>query len=429
MPKRARELSPVEIRRLTTPGVYPVGGVAGLMLQVKDSGAQSWLLRYVTGATRTSKSGKAYPLRREMGLGAFPEVTLAQARERAREAREKLRQGIDPIAERQAAKDALKAAHAKGMTFDEAARRFLATKTLEFRNPKHAAQWSSTLSAYASPVIGALPVQSIELAHIVEILTRDDLWTTKTETAKRLRGRIEQVLDWATVSGHREGDNPARWKGRLDKVLPAPGKIARVSHQKALPIDAAPGFLADLRQRKELAARALEFVLLTAARSGEVRLATWDEVDLEARTWTIPGDRMKAGRQHVVPLSDPAIALLKALPRFEECPYVFPSPRSKAFTDMAMSAVMKRMEVDAVPHGLRSTFRDWCSERTNYPRDVAEMALAHTIGDKVEAAYRRGDLLAKRTRMMQEWARFLETPTGAGVVTPLHRASAVQEGA
>ncbi len=419
MPKRAKELSPVEIRRLQTPGIHPVGGIAGLMLQVKESGAKSWVLRYATGATSTSKSGKVYPTRRDLGLGPFPEVGLGDARERAREAREKLRQGIDPVAERQAARDALRAAQGKGMTFDEAARRFLATKTREFRNPKHAAQWGSTLERYASPVIGPLPVDRIELAHIVEILTRDDLWNTKTETAKRLRGRIEAVLDWATVSGHRTGDNPAQWKGRLDKVLPAPGKIAKVTHQKALPIDAAPGFLASLRQQNGLAARALEYVMLTAARSGEVRLATWGEIDLEGRTWTIPAERMKAGRQHIVPLSDPAIALLKALPRFHDCPYVFPSPRGKAFSDMSLSAVMRRMKVDAVPHGLRSTFRDWASERTNYPRDVAEMALAHTIGDKVEAAYRRGDLLAKRTRMMEEWARFLNTPVGAGVVTPI----------
>ena len=426
MPKRAKELSPVEIRRLTTPGVHPVGGVAGLMLQVKDSGAKSWVLRYATGATSTSKTGKVYPTRRDLGLGAFPEVGLADARERAREEREKLRQGIDPIVERQAARDALRAAQGKGMTFDEAARRFLATKTREFRNPKHAAQWGSTLERYAAPVIGPLPVDRIELAHIVEILTRDDLWNTKTETAKRLRGRIEAVLDWATVSGHRTGDNPAQWKGRLDKVLPAPGKIAKVTHQKALPIDAAPGFLADLRQQKGLAARALEYAMLTAARSGEVRLATWDEIDLEGRTWTIPGERMKAGRQHVVPLTDAAIAILKALPRFHDCPYVFPSPRSKAFSDMSLSAVMRRMKVEAVPHGLRSTFRDWASERTSYPRDVAEMALAHTIGNKVEAAYRRGDLLAKRTRLMADWERFLETPVGVGVVTPIRsRAEAV----
>ena len=426
MPKRAKELSPVEIRRLTTPGVHPVGGVAGLMLQVKDSGAKSWVLRYATGATSTSKTGKVYPTRRDLGLGAFPEVGLADARERAREAREKLRQGIDPIVERQAARDALRAAQGKGMTFDEAARRFLATKTREFRNPKHAAQWGSTLERYATPVIGNLPVDRIELAHVVEILTADDLWTTKTETAKRLRGRLEAVLDYATVSGLRSGDNPARWRGNLDKVLPAPGKVAKVVHHRALPIASAPGFLADLRQQNGLAARALEFVVLTAARSGEVRLATWDEIALEARTWTVPGERMKAGRAHVVPLTDAAIALLKALPRFQECPYVFPSPRGKAFSDMSLSAVMRRMEVDAVPHGFRSTFRDWAAETTGYPPDVVEMALAHTIGNKVEAAYRRGDLLAKRTRLMADWERFLETPVGVGVVTPIRsRAEAV----
>lgn len=386
-----------------------MGGVAGLSLQVTETGARSWILRATIGARR-----------RDVGLGPYPDVTLAQARERAREAREQIRQGIDPVEQRRAMRAALVASQSPRITFDEAARKFLAAKRHEFKNPKHAAQWGSTIETYASPVIGRLSVDAVELAHLVQIL--EPIWLSKTETAKRLRGRIEAVLAWATVSGFRTGDNPATWKNNLDAILPKPGKVAKVKNHRALPIDEMGGFMAELRKREGMAAQALRFLILTAARSGEVRGATWEEIDLDAKLWTIPGERMKAGREHRVPLSDEAVALLKALPRLKGSPYVFPAPRGGTLSDMTISAVTRRMEVDAVPHGFRSTFRDWCAERTNYPREVAEMALAHTIESKVEAAYRRGDLFEKRRRMMRDWAKFCGTIQTAGEVVPMRAA-------
>jgi integrase len=408
MPKIARELTATEVRRLKT-GLHAVGGVSGLLMNVKPTGARSWILRVKIGDKR-----------QDMGLGGFPSVPLQLAREKAREAREKIERGINPIEDRQAVKHALRAAQAKAITFDAAARRFLANKAKEFRSPKHAAQWQSTLDMYASPVIGKLPIDRVELAHIVQIL--EPIWESKTETATRLRGRIESVISWATVSGFRNGDNPARWSGNLDAVLPKPGKLKKVTHHKAVSVEDAPGFMAALREREGMAARALEFAILTAARSGEVRGATWDEIDLKAKTWTIPAERMKAQREHVVPLCGDAVKLLKALPRFQGSPYVFPAVRGGMLSDAALSACMKRMEVDATPHGFRSTFRDWCAEHTNYPREVAEKALAHQIPNPVERAYRRGDLMTKRTRLMQEWAKFLNTPASKGEVVPIRGA-------
>lgn len=409
MPKKARELTAAEVRRLRRPGRYPVGGVAGLLLDVRSKDARSWILRTKVGARRP-----------DIGLGGFPDVPLALARDKARELREKVARGIDPLAEKRAAREALLTAQATRLTFDEAARRCVATKSQEFRNEKHRKQWSTTLATYASPVIGNLPVADVELRHIVQIL--EPIWTTKTETAARLRQRIEAVLNWATVSGFRTGDNPARWRGHLDAVLPKPSKIRKVEHHAALKWDAVPTFMGALRKREAIAARCLEFLILTAARSGEARLATWDEIDLKQRLWIIPAERMKAQKTHRVPLCDAAVKLLKALPRFEGSAFVFPAPRGGALSDAALSALLKRMGVDVVPHGFRSTFRDWCAERTNYPREVCEMALAHAIGDKVEAAYRRGELMEKRARLMQEWARFLAAPTKKAKVVPIRRA-------
>lgn len=406
MPIKAKELGPLDVKRITDPGLHAVGGVAGLHLQVTKTGARSWILRATVGSKR-----------RDIGLGGFPDVTLAQAREKAREAREHIQQGIDPIEQKKAVKAALMAANAKNITFDEAARQFLKSKTREFSNPKHTQQWNSTLSTYASPIIGRLPVDKVELAHIVKIL--EPLWETKTETATRLRGRIEGVLAYATASGFREGDNPARWKGNLDAVLPKPGKIKKVKHHRALPWQEVGGFMAQLRERDGMAARALELLVLTATRSGEVRGAAWPEIDLQAKTWTIPAERMKAGKEHVVPLCTDAVKLLKALPRFEGTDLIFPSARGGMLSDMTLGKVLKLMGVDATAHGFRSTFRDWCAEQTNYPRDVAEMALAHTIPSAVERAYRRGDLLTKRTRLMADWCRFINTPAQAGEVVPI----------
>lgn len=395
MSRKASELGVLAVGRLREPGLHAVGGVSGLYLQVTASGARSWILRATIGGRR-----------RDMGLGGFPDVTLAVAREKAREARSKIEQGADPILERERALSALRAEQAKSMTFEAAALALIDAKSDEWRNAKHRAQWSASLESYAFPMIGKLQVMDVGQAQVLNVL--QPIWKDKTETANRLRGRIEQVLDWARVRGFRDGENPARWRGHLDKLLPAPAKIARVVHHRALAIDAMPNFMGELRQRKGIAPRALEFLVLSAARSGEVRGAIWSEIDMGAAVWTVPAERMKAHKEHRVPLSPQALALLASLPRIDGNELVFPAPRGGVLSDMTLTAVMRRMELDAVPHGMRSTFRDWTAERTNFPREVAEMALAHTIGNAVEAAYRRGDLFAKRAEMMSAWSKFLE---------------------
>jgi integrase len=409
MPRKSREMSAIEVSRLKAPGYFAVGGVAGLHLQVSASGARSWILRVMVGGKR-----------RDMGLGGFPDVPLAQAREKARAAREKIDAGIDPVEARRIAKSAMLASAAAAKTFIECRRAFVDAKSGEWRNAKHEAQWKSTLERFADPVIGEMLVRDIGLPHILEIL--EPIWKTKTETATRVRGRLEQVLDWATVRGYRAGENPARWKGHLDHLLPKPRKITKVQHHAAVPVDGAAAFLASLRGVDGMGARALEFAILTAARSGEVRGARWSEFDFDEKVWTVPGERMKGKVEHRVPLSKQAIKLLKALPRFEKVEVVFPGLKGQVLSDMTLSAVMRRMEVDAVPHGFRSTFRDWAAERTNFPRDLAEMALAHVIESKVEAAYRRGDMLAKRLKMMQTWADFCDTIPKIGNVVPLKAA-------
>lgn len=429
MPKVAAELGPLDVKRLAHPGgkgnaMVPVGGVAGLYLQLTPKGGRSWILRMLVGGRR-----------RDIGLGGFPTVTLAQARDKAREARDKIERGLDPVEERKAAKARLIEARRKGMLFSEAVDKALAAKLDAFRNEKHRAQWRSTLDNYALPEIGALPVNEIDTAAVLRCL--QPIWATKTETASRLRGRIEAVLSWATVAGHRTGDNPARWAGNLKELLPAPSKVANESNHPALQLDDAPAWLADLRKREGFPARALEFLALTAARSGEVRGAAWDEIDLDKALWIIPAQRMKMKREHRVPLTAEAVALLKAIPKLEGNPLVFPSTRGGQLSDMALSMLMKRQHtaavaaggsgyVDrvskrpAVPHGLRSTFRDWVAERTSYPGEMAEVALAHRISSAVEAAYRRGDMIEKRRRMMADWATFLTlSPQG-----PLHREEA-----
>lgn len=407
MPRKARELSALEVSRLSEPGLHFVGGVAGLGLQIQPSGARSWVLRM-------SVVGK----RREMGLGGFPDVTLADARRRAREEREKADKGLDPIAERKAAANLLRVQAAKAFTFKAAALAYIEAHEPSWRNAKHADQWRNTLAS-TYPVIGALQVRDVALPHVLAVL--QPIWKTKTETASRLRGRIESVLDWATARGYREGLNPARWKGHLDHLLPSPRRIMKAGHHEALPVGEMGAFMQRLRAQHGMGARALEFVILTAARSGEVRGAQWKEIDLDAAVWTVPAERMKAGKEHRVPLSDAAVSLLKALPREAGTHFVFPAPRGGQLSDMALVAVTRRMEVTAVPHGFRSTFRDWCSERTNYSREVAEMALAHTIGNAVEAAYRRGDLFEKRRLMMADWAQFCAQPEGKAAVIPIKR--------
>lgn len=406
MPKTAEKMTAYQVGQLPA-GMHAAGGATGLYLRVSDAGARNWILRAVVGNRR-----------RDMGLGGWPDVPLSEARERARVARRKIDEGIDPIEQRRAAKGLLKSTP----TFRWCAEQTIIAKRPEWKSAKHAEQWTNTLTADAYPIIGKVPVDQIELSHMLDVLT--PIWTTKTESATRLRARMESVIAWATASGYRRGDNPARWRGNLDAVLPKPGKVAKVKHHKALPIDSVHDFVRDLRTREGMAARALEFAILTAARSGEVRGAEWDEVDLDGAVWTVPAERMKAGKEHRVPLSARAVELLRALPRMAGSDYVFPAARGGMLSDMTISAVMRRMEVDAVPHGFRSTFRDWCSERTAYPRDVAEMALAHAITNKVEAAYRRGDLFAKRANMMSDWAKFIDAPPLSADVLQLRRAEA-----
>lgn len=414
MPRVAETLSVKKLDALIKragegPKLITVGGAVGLHLQVRGN-TRSWIFRYNAGTLPTGA-----PRRRDHGLGGYPDVPLVEARKRANALRAQLRDGIDPIE----ANRSTRTTHSAVLTFDEAARRLIAAKAPEWKNAKHREQWENTLATYASPRIGALPVDKVEQRHVIDVLS--PIWNTTNETATRVRSRIEAVLGWATVSGYRTGDNPARWRNHLDKVLPKPRKVRKVAHHAALPADEMHAFMTQLRGVAGTAARAFEFLILTATRSGEVRGATWDEIDLDAATWTIPAERMKMEREHKVPLSPAALRLLKSLPRFAGTNLVFPGPAGRIMSDNTLSVLTRRRGIPAVPHGFRSTFRDWAAERTDYSRDVAEMALAHTIGDKVEAAYRRGDLFAKRTRLMADWAKFIDTPPASGTVTPIRR--------
>lgn len=420
MPKVARELSALDVKRLAHPGgkrnaMFAVGGVPGLHLQITSKAGRSWVLRAKVGSKR-----------RDFGLGGFPAVTLAQARDKAREMRLKIEKGTDPIEERKAAQAALETAQRRGLTFAEAVGKALANKLNAFKNPKHRQQWENTLAIYATPELGKMLVEDISTQDVLRVL--QPIWTTKTETASRLRSRIEAVLSWATVAGHRTGDNPARWAGNLKELLPAPSKITKEMHHPALALDDAPRWFMALQGRDGFGARALEFAALTATRSQEVRGATWDEINLDKALWIIPGERMKMGKEHRIPLPDNAIALLEALPRLKDNPLLFPAARGGKLSDMTLSATMKRMHTadltqggagffdrqsnrPAVPHGLRSTFRDWAAEMTSYPGDMAEVALAHKISNVVEASYRRGDMIEKRRRMMRDWSFFLTEGT------------------
>jgi len=391
--RTVEKLSALAVTRAKEPGYYSDGG--GLHLQVSQAGTKSWLFRYTLNK-RT----------REMGLGPLHTTTLAQAREKAREHRASLIDGIDPLESRNTTKLELALEQAKAVTFDHCAKEYIASHRGGWKKDTHAEQWEASLRNYASPIIGSLPVASIDTALVVKVL--QPIWQTKTETASKLRGRIESILDWATVSHFRKGDNPARWRGHLDHLLPDPGKIARVVHFAALPWEEIGAFMIALRGNGGVAARAIEFGILTAARSGEIRGARWDEIDMDAAVWTVPAERMKAGREHRVPLSTTAIALLKALPRIEDL--VFPGMKKNVgLSNMTLTAVLRRMDRgDITMHGFRSTFRDWCaeSEANSFPREVCEHALAHRLPDKVEAAYRRGDLIEKRKVLMQAWADY-----------------------
>ena len=400
MPKKAKELSALAVSKLSKQGRYAVGGADGLHLCI-DGNSKAWVLRIKIGERRT-----------DLGLGAYPDpVSLADARDAARELRRKVRDGIDPVAAKREARVASRAERVKAKSFEDCAVVVVEKKSHELKSAKHLAQWTSTLTTYAYPVIGAKAVGTITKADVLAVL--EPIWRTKNETADRVRGRIETVLDYAKAMGYREGDNPASWKGNLEPIL---GKVNRdVKHHASLPYVELGAFMVELRKREGISARALEFSILTAGRSGEVREATWGEFDLDAALWVIPAARMKKGREHHVPLSPAAVALLRALPRVvrpEGAPdYVFAAPRGGALSDMALTAVLKRMgRADLTQHGFRSTFREWAGERSGYPREVAEHALAHSLADKAEAAYQRGTLFPKRIQMMNAWTDFCAMP-------------------
>jgi integrase len=403
------------VETIADPGKYFDGH--GLFLRVRPNGAKQWVQRITIHGKRT-----------EMGLGSPPAIPLATARKLALEHRGKAMMGGDPLADRRKASAVL--------TFETAVEHYLANKLDEFRNEKHRKQWRSTLDTYANPILGPKRVSEITMQDVLKVLK--PIWQTKTETAKRLRGRIENVLSWAAVAGHRTGDNPARWKGNLAEILPKPSKVTKGGHHPALALGDVPEWWRSLAQREGMAAQALQFLTMTAARSGEVRGMTWDELELgpdggsgvpplatteTTATWTIPAARMKAEREHRVPLTQQAMAILRALPRMKDSPYVFFAPRGGMLSDMSISAVMRRMQESevkaghkgfmdprskrpAVPHGLRSTFRQWAAEQ-GYPRDMAEIALAHFIGSDVERAYQRSDMLERRRNMTAAWGRFL----------------------
>ena len=403
--RETNRLSAVEVAAKRKPGRY--GDGLNLWLEVRSDGGKSWLFRY-------KLDGKA----RHMGLGPLHTVTLAEAREAAAACRKLLLKGIDPIEARRTDRQAARLDSARMMTFTQCAQLHIKAHAPGWRNAKHADQWEATLAAYAYPVFGELAVSAVDTGLVLKAL--QPIWTSKTETAARLRGRIERILDWAAARGYRAGDNPARWRGHLDKLLPAKTKVSKDKHFAALPYGEVGGFMEALRLQPGTGARALEFAILTGSRTGEVIRAKWSEIDRGESLWIIPAERMKAGREHRVPLSRQAIAILERLP--VEGDYVFPGGRAQApLSQMALLAVLRRMNRrDLTVHGFRSSFRDWAAETTAFPNEVVELALAHTVADKVEAAYRRGDLFAKRRRLMDAWAKFCaKLPAAAGQVVPL----------
>ena len=402
MARQQNRLTALQVTKLSKPGLYGDGG--GLTLQITPAGVKSWLHRYMI-------DGKSFA----MGLGPTHTVDLAEARRKALEGRRLLLDGVNPLLTRHQQQVAVRLAETNMMTFDQCAEAYILAKKPSWKNAKHAKQWSSTLKTYASPVFGAAPVADVDTGLVVKCLA--PIWESKTETATRVRGRIESVLGWATTSGYRTGENPARWKGHLENLLATISKVRRTKNHPALPWQQAGAFVHALRARAGVAALALEFLILTACRSGEVRGALWAEFDLDGRLWTIPAARMKGAREHQIPLSDPAVRILAALPKDSDI--VFPGTKGQALSDMSLTAVVRRMGgrhdwVDAdgarvTVHGFRTTFRMWAAEMTNYPREVAEHSLAHQLPDAVERAYQRGSQFTKRTSLMSDWAVYCST--------------------
>ncbi|MDP2098619.1 MAG: tyrosine-type recombinase/integrase [Methylobacter sp.] len=390
-----------------TPGYYADGG--SLYLRVTPAITKTWAFVYIKAGKRT-----------EMGLGSIDNLSLEQARAKADMLRKQIATGLDPLTEQQAQDNERKAQRAKMMTFEQCAQAYIAAHRAGWKNPKHVQQWENTLAQYAFPVFGGLDVRSIDTGLVTQCL--EPIWLTKNETAGRVRGRIESVLDWATARKYRTGDNPARWRGHLDKLLAKPSKVQVTEHHPALPYDQLSEFMALLQQQAGIAAKCLEFTILTSARTGESIGAVWSEIDLNAKTWTIPAARMKAKREHSVPLSPAALAIIEQMAAMRTNDYIFPGNR-KGLSNMAMAAVLKRMgKTDITVHGFRSTFSDWAAESTAYAGEVREMSLAHTIKNQAEAAYRRGALMEKRARLMADWARFCYAPMISADVTPIRKA-------
>jgi integrase len=400
MKRQLQRLTAKAVEQQKRAGYWCDGG--GLYLQVTATRSKSWIFRY-------ARNGKA----REMGLGSVQTVGLADARRKAADARRLLAEGIDPLDAKKSKKQQDAVSAARTITFNKCAESYIKAHTPKWKNAKHAGQWTSTIETYAAPVIGNLPVQDINTGLVLQVL--EPIWNEKTETASRLRSRLEQVLDYAAVRGYRSGDNPARWRGHLAKLLPAIQKRLRVKHHPALPYSDVSTFMESLRAQEGTAARALEFVVLSACRTSEVLNAKPEEFDLKKGIWTIPQERMKAGREHRVPLSPRAIEIVKSQPDGE---YLFQGlKKGKALSNTSMLMLLRRMKrSDLTVHGFRSSFRDWCAEQTNYPREVAEMALAHVIANQAEAAYRRGDLFEKRRRLMSEWSKYCEQRDKGGKV-------------
>jgi integrase len=409
---RSGKLTAIKVAALVRakkPGFYGDGG--NLYLQVSRYGSASWVFRYRVGPRRL----------RDHGLGSLDTWSLAEARERARECRQLRGQGRDPIEERRADREAARLEEARAMTFRQCAEAYIAAHKTGWKNPKHAAQWPATLQTYVYPIFGALPVQSIDVGLVMKAI--EPIWTTKPETASRVRGRVESVLDWATVRKFRKGENPARWKGHLDHLLPAPTKAKRAArnenrrseHYPSLPYAELPAFMVELRAQEGFAARCLEFLILTAARTGEAIGTRWSEIHFDARLWTVPAERMKSDREHRVPLSDEAMTILEPLDDVRSSEFVFPGLRAgKPLSDMSLLMLLRRMgRGDLTTHGFRATFRTWAAEQTAFPREIAEMALGHVVGDAVERAYQRSDLNQKRRQLMHVWARFCSTSPAA----------------
>jgi integrase len=386
MARAGNRLTAIKVAKATKMGMLADGH--GLYLRIGPTGAKSWVFRY-------RRDGRLH----DVGLGPLHTVGLADARGRALDLRRQRLDGTDPLTAKRDAKAKAQVVDARAVTFKAAAEAYILAHQAGWRNQVHAKQWPSTLEAYVYPVFGSLPVQAVDVGLVMKVL--EPIWQTKPETASRVRGRIESVLDWATARGYRQGDNPARWRGHIENLLPKKSKVRRVEHHAALPYSELPGFMAELRQREGTAARALELTILTAARTGEVIGAAWSEIDFEARLWVIPGARMKAGREHRVPLSEPALSILRPMYETRTDDRLFP------VSNMAMAMLLRRMgRGDLTVHGFRSAFSDWCAEQTAFASEVREMALAHTVSDKVEAAYRRGDLFQKRRELADEWARY-----------------------